>query len=423
MGKGKGKGNDTAKSAAQEEVDELELERAQHMRHMCEEAGAGSDSTASIFRLEAVAGRKGEPKFLESVATNQIWDRAYEYLAERWGGGEYRVRLKNSDGTFVKGVPQLKYAIEGNPIPKDGPPPEEQRRLDELQAKIDKALEGKGAGDVSSADLMRLMFEVTREQMKEMRNPPAAAFQANPGTMAVEMMTALQTAQAPLLAALIERASSPAPDMMAQLKGMAEMMLTLRDLSGGGDRGASGWARIADRLADPLAGMFEQHVKNQAAGVAPPSTYAGPQLVTEGGQPVANNPPPQPQAAPNGARPRWLELVGNYLPQLVQFAQANRDPVITADFIAEGIPEGMLVTVYEQLSAPTFPQEWERWAPPEARAFDPWFAAFFDRVRAWVAPPGPDDDDDQEEEGDASSSSAPSSAPEVGTVAGGEPAT
>lgn len=417
------KGDDKKKSAAELEAEALELEHAHHMRHMCEEAGAGADSTASIFRLEAVAGRKGEPKFLESVATNQIWDRVYEYLAERWGGGEYRVRLKNADGTFVKGIPQLKYAIEGNPIPKDGPPPEEQRRLDELQAKIDKALEGKGGdGPVSSADLMRLMLEVTREQMREMRNPPTAAFQANPGTMAVEMMTALSTAQAPLLAALIERASSPAPDMMAQMKGMAEMIATLRDLTSGGDKGSSGWARIADRLADPLAGMFEQHVKNQAAGLAPPATYAGPRLVQEEGEPMRPNPP---QQIPNGQRPRWLELVGSYLPQLVQFAQANRDPVITADFIAEGIPDTMLVTIYEQLSAPTFAQEWQRWAPPEAQPFGEWFNVFFGRIMEWVGPP---DDGDQEEapsssaESSSSGDDASSSKPEVGTVAGGDTA-
>jgi hypothetical protein len=210
----------------------------------------------------------------------------------------------------------------------------------------------------------------------------------NPAEMAVNLATAIQTAQAPLLAALIERASQPAPDTMAQVKGMVEMFTMMRELSGEGTQ--SGWDSIASKLADPIAGLLGQHVANQKNGTAPASTM-GP----------AAPPTPDPSMA---GRPPWYPFLEPYLPQLLNFAATGRDPQITADFLAEGVADEHLAMIYEQLSKPTFMDEL-RAHVPETASNPEWFAAFAARMLEWVVPPAP---------------ATPAGAVEVGTVASGE---
>lgn len=384
-----------AEKAAREQLEE----EAQHMRHMAEEAGAAGGK-ASIFRRNIVAGvATGKDEFLESVPTRQIWDTVYEYLSERHGGGSYRICLKDEKGGFVPGASHLIYDIAGAPK-RPTAETEEKRALDELHKRVEE-LSGQGKS-ADPVDMMRVLVDVTREQLRELRNPPAGAVHGNPMEMAANLVASVQAAQAPLLAALIERASSPAPDMIAQMRGMAEMMLTLRDLSGG-DK-PTGWGAISDRLADPLGKLIEQHVANQQTGAAPPSTM--------GGQPPMANPPAG--AQPQQQQPPWLQMMGPYLPQLVRYAQLGRNPEVVADFVAEELPDRHLGMIYQTLSDPTFPDAFVR-AVPDAREHLEWFTAFFSRVLEWVEPP-----DAPSSTSSAGENGAPAK-PDVGNVADGEP--
>lgn len=405
-GKGKGKGGASepdTRTAVEKELDAELAEQARHMRVMAQEAGAAGGK-ASIFRQPLVNDRPvGKEKFLESVPVEQIWNDPNEFLKERWGGGLYRVVLRDANGDFAKVGSRLTYEIDGPP--KTAEEQDETRKLDELEQRI-QSMTAKGS-DASPLDMMRLLMEVQREQLRELRNPPAAAATANPMEMAVALVTSLQNTQAPLLQALIERASSPAPDMIAQMKGMAEMMLTLREL--GTDKEASGWSRVADRLADPLGKLVDQHVSNQAAGIAPPHTMGGPPL-----QPGAQPNPPAGEA-PQG--PPWLQMIRPYLPQLIRYARIGRDPAVIADFVAEELPQQSLGMIYQTLTGPGFLDEFVR-VVPDAREHQEWFGRFFARVLEWIEPPGASDtgsgDDDAPDD-------ARSSKPEVGTVAEGEP--
>lgn len=400
----KGKGGtkaDEPKSEAEKQVSQELQEQAHHMRHMAQEAGAAGGK-ASIFRREVVNGRPttGGDKFLETVPTRQIWDSVYEYLSETFGGGFYRVCLKDENGDFVSGCGRLYYDIDGPPkVP--AAVTEETRKLDELEKRIAEMTE-KGS-NASPPDMMRMLLEVTREQLRELRNPPAAAVSANPLEMAAALVGSLQASQAPLLTALIERASQPAPDMMAQMKGMAEMMLTLRELTGGNGNGG-GWATVADRLADPLGKLVEQHVSNQAAGTAPPSTM---------GQPTMTNPPNQVQGSQPPQGPPWLQMMAPYLPQLLRYAKLGRDPNVIADFVAEELPAQHLGLIYQTLSDPSFPDTFVQHVPPAGEHVE-WFTEFFGRVLEWIEPP---------ESSSSPAEPAKPAKPEVGTVAGGgEPA-
>jgi hypothetical protein len=230
---------------------------------------------------------------------------------------------------------------------------------------------------MSTADMVRMMLDLTREQLRELRNPPPAAYtQGNPAEMAVALATAMQQSTAPLLTAIVERASQPAPDMVAQLTGMIELMKAVREMSAPPE--ASGWDRIADRLATPLGSLLTQHVENQANGTAPPSTMGA-------------GPFPNPPGADMPDRPAWYPLLRPHLPHLIQLASAGRNPEVSADFIADSIPDQYIPVIYESLSRPTFQDELVAHVP-EVGPHRPWFGAFAARVLEWFSPPSDDAD-------------------------------
>jgi hypothetical protein len=392
------KGQETAAQTAEEKRAATELEeQVRHMRRMAEEAGAAGGK-ASIFRRDVVNGKPtSKERFLESVPTSLIWDSTYEYLAERWGGGAYRICLKDESGDFVPGAGRLNYEIEG--APKTADTQAEARKLDELEKRIVE-LTAPGA-NASSADMVRVLLDVTREQLRDLRNPPAAAVNGSPMEMAVNLVATLQAAQAPLLTALIERASAPAPDMLAQLQGLAQMMVTLRELAPQPSE-ASGWSRIADRLADPLGKLLDQHVVNQQTGAAPPSTMGQGTAMARpnaDGQPAQGDPP-------------WLRMIAPYLPQLLRYAAAGRDPHVVADFVAEEVPDAQLGMIYQTLTAPTFRDEFFAHVP-DARTHDEWFGSFFSRLLEWIDPPTDETGTSLEDQ----AAELDGSKPEVGTVA------
>jgi hypothetical protein len=346
-------------------------EQSEEMRRLASQSGTAG-GTVAIFRK--LSGSRD--KYLRGAPLGEVAEDPYDYLSEHFGGGTYRLMVRDEARGFVKGMGSLLFDVDGPPkLPKLDTP--ETRKLDELEAKLEKRMANGGAADMSTADMVRMMLELTREQLRELRNPPPAASQGNPAEMAVALATAMQQSTAPLLTAIVERASQPAPDMVAQLTGMLELMRAVREMSAPPE--ASGWDRIADRLASPLGSLLTQHVENQANGTAPPATMGG------------AGPSPNPPGADMSDRPAWYPLLRPHLPHLIQLAAAGRNPEVSADFIADSIPDQYIPVIYESLSRPTFQDELVAHVP-EVGPHRPWFGAFAARVLEWFSPPSDDAD-------------------------------
>ncbi|MGE0347387.1 MAG: hypothetical protein AB7N73_14955 [Gemmatimonadales bacterium] len=369
--------------AAKDERDRAQ-ELAAEIRGLLEAFNLTSGS-ALVFRK--VPGKREQ--YLDSVGIDELARDPYEPIKGRWGGGDFHIVLRDSSGDYVKGG-SFHIAIAGAAAPE----PQAPDRFAELERKWEERIAN--AKDASSPELVRFMFDTMREQLREMRNPPAGAATTNPLELTVSLLEVIQRANEPLLTELMKRHEEKPRGRLEELREMLELMTLFREIGGGGGAPpASGLDRVIDKLADPLAAFFQR---------AAPTTEGPPRLPTSTApEPMA---PPRPSSS-NGAaaRPPWYALLERGLPQLLAWARDGKDPELRADVIVEDLPDHYLGPVHEQLArgAP-FLEEFLAHVP-EARPHGEWFRAFFARVLADLEAMFQDADQETNGAADAPSSS------------------
>jgi hypothetical protein len=328
-------------------------EAARKIRELKAQLGVGG-GTAQIFRLET--GKR--PRYLDKVGIDELAQDPHELVRSRWGGGDYQVTLRDAGNLYIEGG-SVQLSIGGPPAP-------EPDKFDELERKWDERVRAAQKGDASGPELVRFMFETMREQLRELRNPPAAAASGNPMEMAVAMVTAIQEANGPILEALLARKSEPARNRTEELRELLELVTLVQGLANNGTEKSSGLDRVIDKLADPLAGFFAR---------AAPTTSGPP-----GAPPML--PPVPPPTTPANGRPAWFPLLERAIPSLLGWAKAAKDPELRADLVIDDLPDNLLGPVHEQLSrGEDFLAEFFA-NVPAAEASRQWFVAFFLRLRA-----------------------------------------
>lgn len=330
-------------------------EAARKIRELKSQLGVGG-GTAQVFRIET--GKR--PTYLDKVGIDELAADPHELVRSRWGGGDYQVTLRDSSNQYIEGG-SVQLTIGGPPAPTPD-------RFDELQKRWDERLAAASKGEASGPELMRFMFDTMREQLRELRAPPAAAAGGNPLEMAVAMVSTIQAANAPILEALLARGNREPKERSRteELRELLELVTLVQGLGNGGGEKSSGLDRVIDKLADPLASFFSR---------AAPTTSGPP-----GAPPMIE--PPRPPAAPaaNG-RPAWYPLLERAIPHLVAWARAEKDPELRADVVIDDLPDDMLGPVHEQLSrGDNFFTEFMA-NVPAAEPFRPWFGAFFQRLK------------------------------------------
>ena len=185
--------------------------------------------------------------------------------------------------------------------------------------------------------------------------------------MALGFMTAMQAANAPLLAAVLESKSQGPAESIQMLTAVMELAQNM-----GGDGGGIG--SLAKTMAEPLAKLVDAHLAQQIA------------------------PPGQPQPETAVQRPPWYPHLAPILPALMQWAQANKDPGLRADLVLDELRDEQLAPVFSQLTAEGFTAEFYQHVP-EARAFQEWFGAFFAGMISGITPEHGEPDPDAVEVG------------------------
>jgi len=253
-----------------------------------------------------------------------------------------------------------------------------------------------------------MLFNTLQEQIRELRRPPEGASSAPVLELLGGMMSTMGPVLGTLVEKLMERREEPRRDPLEDMARMATIMVQLKDLSS--DGGGSGMDVIARELAAPLGRVLSGVAPEP---IAPPSHQIPP---SGGGEPVKRTPTTSSSGKP---RPPWYPHLERMIPTLVQWAAADKDPEVRADFVLEELPDRLLGPIHELLlRGPEFAAEFFD-NVPQALDYREWFGQFFGRLleglEAWYQGDEGDGDGELEEAPSSSSSSEPPapSSPEV----------
>lgn len=290
--------------------------------------------TAIIWRKD-----RGKDVWLDTIGVSAIADDPHQYLRSCYGGGEFKLRLKNASGTFIAdSIAHLQ--ISGPPIDHDKTEAADHEQGADLLRQLDSA----------RGDNTAIMLAMIHEQNENRRSSESSRI--NP----VEMATALVGALAPIVTALLDRKQepAPAPTMQENIETMTAMMGLAQQMSGND----SGLGSLVGALAAPIAKLVD----------------AG----TSGAAPVAQ----PPEGAPID-RPPWFAIFGPVIPALLGWARAGKDPQLRAELVLDELADEQLGLVHSYLSAEGFSADFFRHVPDAAQTQD-WFGAFFDAVLAGI---------------------------------------
>ncbi|MGE0160723.1 MAG: hypothetical protein AB7T31_15050 [Gemmatimonadales bacterium] len=334
--------------------DAATAEAAAKIRSLKESLGI-SGGTASVFRT--ATGQK--PKYLGKIGIDELLADPHDVVKARFGGGDYQLTLIDGDHKYVPGG-SVQLSIGGPPAP-------EPDKFDELEKRWNERITTAARPDTSSTELFRFMFETMREQLREIRTPPAAAAQANPMEMAVAMVSTIQAANAPILEALLARTNREPRERnrLEELRELVELFTLFQGMGGDKPRGMDA---IIEKLATPLGQFFERAAPTGAPGAPLPLPPGDP-------RPVA------PPAKANGVpRPEWYPMIERAIPSMLSWARSGKDPELRADLVVEDLPDNMLGPIHEQLQREGFLGEFVA-NVPEAGPLQAWFGEFFGRIR------------------------------------------
>lgn len=352
-------------STTKREREERE-EMLDEWREMSEAAGQRA-GTAQVNRVI-----KHQPDvYLDTVPYDEIRTEPQNYLRGRWGGGRFKVQLKDADKKYLKKA-TMYFSIEGDPVLQG------VAEVDPVETEVARRVELALAQSNGDRDHQAVYVEMIKQSGEQVRAAIEAGAKSNdnrtdPMEMALGFMTAMQAANAPLLAAVLDAKSQGPAESIQMLTAVMELAQNM-----GGDGGGIG--SLAKTMAEPLAKLVDAHLAAQPK--------------------LAGGATPEAKAA---VRPPWFPHLAPLLPALLGWAQGNKDPILRADLVMDELRDDQIAPVFQALTAEGFRPEFFQQVP-EAAPHSDWFAAFFDAMVAGI---------DWKPEGEM-----PEGAPEVGT---GEP--
>lgn len=351
------------------------------------EAQEPEEIPEAVLRLQEIAGtgdgnliaylyRKNvgdlEDEFLDRVGLESLLEDPEGFLKTRYGGGRFHIRVRDGR-TFVKGGSQ--YLKIGGP-PKDHHEMALDSRLDALEEKWQERLKAANGG-AGQPEMWFMLSQTLAELRQEIRRPQGEAVAgANPLELTIGLLETVSAAALPLILKIIER-KDDRPDPMEQMESMLRVMTMMKEISG---PPADGFGALVQTLGQPLAGLMNQHVRNQQDGTAPASTMLPP-----GG---GARPTPTTPENPNVPRPSWYPLLQRAIPQLLTWAEQEKDPALRAAIILEDLDDAYLEPVYGELArGDAFLGEFITQVPaavPHREWFRVFFGTIYAEMRGWL---------------------------------------
>lgn len=293
---------------------------------------------------------KHEPDiYLDTVPYDDIRTAPQDYLRGRWGGGRFKVTLKDADKKFLKNA-TVYFSIEGDPVLQGVKTADTVE--DEVARRVDLVL-AQQKGNSGDQAVYVEMIRQSGEQVRAAIEAGASKEKADPMEIALGFMTAMQAANAPLMKAVLDRQQSGATEQIQMLTAMLELAQNMNSGDGGGV------GSLVKTMAEPIAKLVDAHL-------ATPTALPG-----------------QPQPETPVARPAWFPHLEPLLPALMGWAQGNKDPGLRAELVLDELRDEQIVPVFQALTADGFRSEFFQHVPGAAHHPD-WFGTFFDAIIAGV---------------------------------------
>lgn len=241
-------------------------------------------------------------------------------VRDRFGGGDYAAQICRQGGKIMG---ETKFTIAG--------PPRDPEVIAHSPA----------APEPAPKTVAESIAQLNR-RLDELRNPPAAAEQANPLALTASIITALASAAAPIIQIMQEnrrprgegRAHKEKSLMDAYHQGLKTGVI-LGAKQGGGGGGGGLLEKMLDTLAPALQG--------RATGL-PPVEGGETARVAPGGGAV----PARAAQLPDGS-PAWAKIAAPYIAQLQPLAAKGADPQTYSQLFLDSAPDQMLDLVVEQV--------------------------------------------------------------------------
>lgn len=289
----------------------------------------------------------GEQSFLARVDADEFANGGGVQLVQRrFGAGKYLIRVRRSDGTYIKNVTRRVEAAEGAAAGAAAAP----ALTDRLERLLEKLAERPAGGN---ADFFAAVAQVAK---------------ANTESTAALLV--------PLLTALTQQRGGAAasPDKLVDvlLQGIKLGKETAGD---GGGFGAT--------VRELLPG-FLQSVQ-QLGGTAPPAPPMHALPPSHGAPDVQPQNGHQLDAPQPGEAPAWVVILAPYIPQLLQLASFHASPEHWAADVVDRADGERLTFIEDQLKrGPAFRQDFFRVFPATIDRRS-WFEQFFDALTAELA--------------------------------------
>lgn len=356
-----------------------------------------ADDYVVVYRVNP---QTKQPTYLYRLEPNEARE---DVLQMYTGGGKYILKLARymPEKAGVNYVQSRTVYVDGDPLPLTKLPPATEKAAALVRGRVDSmasmtAPKEAPAGGVTVDQILTggliQLLQGTRE-VQEMQLRTFQTSQREPIPWDKVLAAAV-----PLVIKLLD--SRAQPDTMEQMKELAKLLRT--------ETNADPMKMVRDQLElmDSYMGLKERIAPVEDAASGPLHIMERILGVIEGQQKKLGRPPSadEVRAALPGAiapgetvpgSPMWTHVLQRWGAQLVAAAMRNADPDVTADYVAQMLPDAVIGSVVELLQLEDN-GACVLAAVPRLAEFPQWTTRFLTRLWANV---GPDEEQEEEQEG------------------------
>lgn len=350
---------------------------------------------ATIYRKDAETGQE---KWVAKVASSIV---SHEWIAKKFGGGEYRVqhRKPNATGKLVYGA-QETYMIDpavqperptlgGDGVTATGAPGERREMI--MDAALMGLIQQMGNNNTAALEMMRSMNQQPQRETKPLDIvgiiTAVSSLVAAIAPFFERKKDAMETARE--IAELATKNTGGGGGGVKEMIGGLKELLEVKELLGGGggdDRGPG--ERLLEAALPKFMELADHYAQRTAAPAQPPAQLPAvqrPAALPAGAQP------------PSEASPVWASYVARQVPRWVKLAEMDKNPSLYAELEVDNLPPmflGMLKTFLKRDDAIDLVLQ----AFPALAQYEEWSREFFAEIIDLVM--GEDDDGEDSEEDD-----------------------
>lgn len=337
-----------------------------------DDAGVPEDIYAVLEELAPDTGtitlwKYGADRRLGFVRKFNVAEFNLNAITYEYGGGDYQARFHPPDGGTIR----AKNFVITEPVRKIDPPPTPQ-------APPPPSPYGFESGRPAPSSDREMMYELVRMIREEVRARHPETTSGNPIEMATQiaaaMSGALSTGMSAAMNLMTERVKGGGQGVAGNMADIIEVVDWIMSKTGKGGEPAGDSDTV---MLVQLGGEVLKLISDVRSG-----------KVASNARPQISGQVDQPEVAP-GPRTPWQQIMGPWVPQLIAWAGAQKDPEFYAGFVADNLPPAAESFLREKLGDRAFREQFYL-SFPDAEPARWWLEKFMDALHEEL---NPEDDD------------------------------